>query len=66
MSEFHKQMAMFLKLLMKYTITVTEYSGSKIHKTWKYFKMFKTRNQSVADILNNHFEQYLLFSYYFK
>lgn len=60
---FHKQMGMFLKLLIKCTITTTEYKGSKIGKTWKYFRMIKTRSQSVADIQENNFEQYLLFSY---
>lgn len=63
---FHKQMDMFLKLLIKYTLTATEYNGSKICQTWKCFKMIKTHNQAVADIRDNHFEQYLLFSYYFK
>lgn len=35
--------------------------GVRYAGTWKYFKMIKTHNQSVADIRNNHFEQHLLF-----
>lgn len=62
----HKQMGMFLKLLIKYTITATEYNRNKICRTLKYFQMIKTHNQSVADIRRIHFELYLLFYSYFK
>lgn len=59
----HKQMDMFLKLFIKYTIRAIEYNRNKICWTLKYFHMIKTHNQSVVDI---HFELYLLFSCYSK
>lgn len=59
---FHKQID--IKLLIKYTTTATQYNGSKICKTGNIWR-WSRHITSLADIQDNHFEQYL-FYYYFK